>query len=231
MTTNGAIGAASIELAKSSWYREYSRSRPVPFGPERSLRMLDLDKPRNDNTTLILTPVKNAAFHLDAYFRNLGLLAFPKHKLSLGFLVGESDDGTYEKLLAHIEPIQHEYRRITVLRKDFSDDPDVPRSGAARHAFEAQGPRRKLMAKSRNFLLTALEDEQWVVWWDVDVNSFPPDVIQQMMRHDKDVMAADCYCRRPDGTEMPYDNNAWHETPQSREWMAARDPHELFLEG
>jgi hypothetical protein len=195
------------------------------------MRIINFDRSYHDNTTIILTPLKNASRHLDAYFENLNRFDFPKSKLSLGFLVGESDDGTYEKLMTHLIPIQDQYRRITVLRKDFPEDPDIPRSGAGRHAFEAQGPRRKLMAKSRNFLLSALDDEEWVVWWDVDVISFPTDIVKQMIQHDKDVLAANCYCRLSDGKDVPYDNNAWHETPQSREWMATRDPDELFVEG
>ncbi|KAI9597196.1 Anp1-domain-containing protein [Syncephalis fuscata] len=212
-------------------YQNTNESDKIFIEPERPLRLLDFDKLHNENTTLILTPLKNAARHLDAYFENLNRLDFPKQKLSLGFLVGDSNDGTYEKLMAHVEPIKHMYQRITVLRKDFPEDPSAPRSGIERHAFEAQGPRRKLMAKSRNFLLSALEDEQWIVWWDVDVIQFPTNIIQQLIRHDKDVLATNCYCKMPNGSEMAYDNNAWHETPQSREWMATRDPNELFVEG
>ena len=50
----------------------------------------------------------------------------------------------------------------------------------------AQLPRRRALAQARNYLLSrALDDEDYVVWIDVDVQSYPQDLLQVMLATNK----------------------------------------------
>ena len=59
-----------------------------------------------------------------------------------------------------------------------------------RHGFAAQGPRRKLMGKARNYLLSvAMKPEHaWVYWRDVDIKESAPSIIEDFVAHDRDVL-------------------------------------------
>ncbi|KAI8055922.1 Anp1-domain-containing protein [Syncephalis plumigaleata] len=152
-------------------------------------------------TLLVLTPLKNAVHLLDRYFELLDRMPMQNNYL-------------YSKL----QPIQHQYRYVTLLRRDFNYE--LPNE--QRKAFTEQQTRRSIMARVRNHLVMgALQDEHWVLWWDVDL----------MMIHDRDIVTANCYWKWIDGTMQPYDLNAWHETDESRHWAKSRPPNELFLEG
>ena len=59
-----------------------------------------------------------------------------------------------------------------------------------RHGFAAQGPRRKLMGKARNYLLSvAMKPEHaWVYWRDVDIKESAASIIEDFVAHDRDVL-------------------------------------------
>eukprot|EP01047_Picozoa_sp_COSAG01_P092596 COSAG01_NODE_23936_length_796_cov_1.591105_1_plen_126_part_10 len=45
----------------------------------------------------------------------------------------------------------------------------------------------------RNWLVvTALRDEEWALWLDADLWSYPPDLVQQMVATDKDFVVPHC---------------------------------------
>ncbi len=76
--------------------------------------------------------------------------------------------------------------------------------------------RRTILAKSRNHLLfAALENEDWVLWIDVDVIDYPSDVITRMLGTGKDIVHPHCVTR-PGGPT--FDWNAWRD--QGRQTMA-----------
>ena len=123
---------------------------------------------------LILTPVKEAAHHLDPYLAGLDRLTYPRTALSLGLLESDSRDRTLKLLSARLPRLREGFHRVTLLRHDFGFHmpPGVPRWAAA-HKLE----RWSVLARSRNRLLIgALADEDWVLWLDVDVIDDPPDV-------------------------------------------------------
>jgi hypothetical protein len=179
-------------------------------------------------TVLILTPVKNAAKHIPKYFDRLSQLTYPKHRISLGFLTSDSNDGTHELMTKMAKKVAHQYRHVSILKKDFHYQLD----NNARHGWEAQIPRRKIMSMSRNFLLTSsLKDEEWVVWWDVDVNKIPNTIIEDLMKWDKDVIQPNCYYKLDNGQDYPYDLNSWKETNASLEFQKDKKDDEIFFEG
>jgi hypothetical protein len=128
---------------------------------------------------LILTPVKDAAHHLDRYVAGLDRLTYPRAALSLGLLESDSRDSTFELLSSRLPRLRERFRRVTLLQHtfDFHMPPGVPR-WAASHQLK----RRTVLARSRNRLLSgALRDEDWVLWLDVDVVDYPPDVIERLL--------------------------------------------------
>ncbi|MEY2698269.1 MAG: hypothetical protein RL720_225 [Actinomycetota bacterium] len=155
---------------------------------------------------LILTPMKNATRHLDRYFRNLSQLEQDPATISLGFLVSDSTDGTLEALTEREPELRKKYRDVTITARDFGYA--VP-EGLTRWSNVVQPARRTVLAKSRNHLLfAALKDEDWALWIDVDVASYPADVVTQMWETGKSIIHPNCVFE-PGG--RAFDGNAWRQ--------------------
>ena len=91
-------------------------------------------------------------------------------------------------------------------RRDF--DYQVP-TGIHRGAEPIQAQRRAILAKSRNHLLAhALDDEEWVLWLDVDVIEYPPDIIERLLATAKDIVQPHCVL---DYRGPTFDKNAWRD--------------------
>jgi peptide chain release factor subunit 1 len=153
---------------------------------------------------LILTPVKDAARHLDRYAAGLDRLTYSRAALSLGLLESDSRDSTFELLSSRLPRLRERFRRVTLLQHDFDFHmpPDVPR-WAPSHQLQ----RRTVLARSRNRLLSgALADEDWVLWLDVDVIDYPPDVIERLLATGKQLVTPHCVIT-PGG--RTFDLNAW----------------------
>ena len=80
------------------------------------------------------------------------------------------------------------FGEISVIEKDFGQK--VTQDFESRHGFAAQAGRRKMMGLARNWLLTATlrPTHSWVYWRDADVETAPTTIIEDLMRHDKDVI-------------------------------------------
>ena len=155
---------------------------------------------------LVLTPVKNAAAHLDRYFAALERLTYPAERLSLGMLESDSDDGTYDAIAARLPALGSRYRRARCWKKDFGFR--IP-ARYPRWTPAFQVPRRTVISKSRNHLLFhALDDEDWVLWIDVDVVEYPPDVIERLLATGRDIVHPHCVRRYGGPT---FDLNAWRD--------------------
>ena len=154
---------------------------------------------------LILTPVKDARAHLDRYFRLMERLTYPSTLLSIGMLESDSADGTFEELKPRLARLT-QYRRASVWKRDFGFR--IP-AGMPRWAPVIQIPRRTILAKSRNRLLMhALEDEDWVLWIDVDLEDYPADIIERLLAYGKDILQPHCV-HAPGGAT--FDLNAWSQ--------------------
>jgi peptide chain release factor subunit 1 len=168
---------------------------------------------------LILTPVKDATSHLERYFANLGAIDYPREALSLGMIESDSQDDTWERLQGERGRLEEELRCVTLCRRDF--DYHIPR-GRSRWSADLQVDRRSALARSRNHLLSrALGDEEWVLWLDVDVIEYPPDIIRTLLGTGKDIVTPNCV-REPGGRS--YDRNAWRD-------RGRRHLHDLRNEG
>lgn len=165
-------------------------------------------------TVLVLTPVKQAAAHLPRYFEALSRLDYPADRLSIGVLEGDSTDGTYELIEERLPGLRARHRRVTLTRWDAGFQ--IP-GGVPRWAPPFQLPRRVVLAKARNRLLSAaLRDEDWVLWLDVDLEDYPADVLERLLAAGKDIVTPHCVLEWGGAT---FDWNAWRD--QGRERMDA----------
>jgi len=81
--------------------------------------------------------------------------------------------------------------------------------GIPRYEGIYQPARRAVLARARNHLLfRALDDEDWVLWLDVDVIDYPADIIEQLIAIDRDIVHPHCVL---DYGGRTFDQNAWRD--------------------
>jgi hypothetical protein len=150
--------------------------------------------------------VKDAAPFLSGYFGLLESLRYPRDLLSIGFLESDSIDGTFEALEERVRNLQTTFRRVGVWKRDFGYR---IRAGTERWAPHVQLMRRSVLARSRNHLLSrALTDEEWVLWIDVDVVEYPPDILERLLATGKSIVHPHCVL---DYGGPSFDRNAWRD--------------------
>jgi mannan polymerase II complex ANP1 subunit len=128
------------------------------------------------------------------FFSHLKNLTYPHNLIDLAFLVGDSKDNTIALLTEKLEELQadpdpkQQFGEISIMEKDFGQK--VNQDVESRHGFAAQASRRKSMAQARNWLLSAAlrPTHSWVYWRDVDVETAPFTILEDLMRHNKDVI-------------------------------------------
>lgn len=148
---------------------------------------------------LLCAPLRDAAPHLPMFFGHLKNLTYPHNLIDLAFLVGDSKDNTISLLTEKLEELQanpdpkQQFGEISIMEKDFGQK--VNQDVESRHGFAAQAGRRKSMAQARNWLLSAAlrPTHSWVYWRDVDVETAPFTILEDLMRHNKDVIVPSMY--------------------------------------
>lgn len=194
---------------------------------------------QRDERVLFLVPLRDAASHLDMFFGHMQNLTYPHRLIDLAFLVSDTTDNTLAKLHEHLgilqthpDPSMH-FGEIEIFERDFGQA--IGQGFSDRHGFEAQGPRRKLMARARNWLLfSALKPtHSWVYWRDADVQVVPPTILEDLMSHDKDVIVPNVWRPLPDwlGYEQPYDLNSWSESETGLQLAEQLDEDAVIVEG
>ncbi|EON60990.1 hypothetical protein W97_00200 [Coniosporium apollinis CBS 100218] len=173
------------------------------------------------------------------FFSHLRNLTYPHNLIDLAFLVGDSKDNTLQllsdllqELQDNVEPKQH-FGEISIMEKDFGQK--VNQDVESRHGFAAQASRRKSMAQARNWLLSAAlrPTHSWVYWRDVDVETAPFTILEDLMRHNKDVIVPNVWRPLPDwlGGEQPYDLNSWQESETALALADTLDEDAVIVEG
>ncbi|HVB65093.1 MAG TPA: hypothetical protein VNE17_10205 [Nitrolancea sp.] len=170
------------------------------------------DRPQAGDTTnpeptvLILTPLKNAASSIGRYVRLLQTLTYSHRKISLGFLESDSDDDTDDRVRAALAGLRREFAAAELWTHDFGFAlPD----GFQRWEPSIQRKRRAVLARSRNHLLFhALRDEEWVLWLDVDITFYPPDIIERLFASGGNIVQPHCVLEFGGAT---FDQNAWRD--------------------
>ncbi|CAO3411538.1 glycosyltransferase [Azospirillum largimobile] len=180
------------EMGKRLPVEDYRRAVRAPV-PAPAPAPAPATAAARQDSVLVLTPVKDAAAHLPRYLELLGRLDHDPSRLSLGFLEGDSRDGTHDWLAGRLPELRQRYRRVTLLRHDHGFRPDGPRWAPA-----IQRRRREVLARARNRLLSgALEDEDWVLWLDADLVDYPPDLLARLLAAGRDIVVP--HCVLPDG--------------------------------
>ena len=155
---------------------------------------------------LILTPVKDAADCVPDYCERVARLTYPHAAISLGLLESDSTDTTFQDVEQRLPMLRSRFRRVGLWKRDFGYQ--IP-PGLPRWAPEIQVERRTVLAKSRNHLLFhALDDEEWVLWLDVDVIEYPPDLIERLLAAGKDIVQPHCVLEYGGPT---FDCNGWRD--------------------
>ncbi|GAA5863146.1 hypothetical protein JCM3774_001436 [Rhodotorula dairenensis] len=217
-TAGGATGTSVPAIA-----HDLTRIRATAAGPAAGEKLL------------ILTPLKDASPWLDEYFENLARLNYPPNLVSLAFLVSDTTDDTVAKLhrrarrLAKLPKAQR-YDSITILEKDFHFN----LGSEVRHGFEGQPVRRSFIAKARNWLLTAALrwDHAWVLWLDVDVVRYDPNILSDLMSIDKDVVVPNTLWHLEQSWDFwGFDRNNFAETEESLRLLKKLGPDVMLVEG
>ncbi|GAA91534.1 aminonitrophenyl propanediol resistance protein [Aspergillus luchuensis IFO 4308] len=211
-----------------------------------TVRYYDLSKMQGSGSgwehgerVLMCTPLRDAASHLPMFFSHLRNLTYPHNLIDLAFLVSDSEDDTMEMLSSMLDDLQNDadpkmsFGEISVIQKDFGQQ--VQQDVESRHGFAAQASRRKLMAQARNWLLSATlrPTHSWVYWRDADVLTAPTTILEDLMRHDKDVIVPNVWRPLPDwlGGEQPYDLNSWQESETALALAETLDEDAVIVEG
>lgn len=219
-------GGRSLQLETVRYY-DLSDVQGTARGWEREERIL------------LCVPLRDAESHLAMFFLHLRNLTYPHHLIDLAFLVSDSKDRTLEVLTDSLEAIQSDedpkqpYGEISIMEKDFGQK--VNQDVESRHGFAAQAGRRKLMAQARNWLLSAAlrPYHSWVYWRDVDVETAPFTILEDLMRHNRDVIVPNVWRPLPDwlGGEQPYDLNSWQESETALALADTLDEDAVIVEG
>ncbi|KXJ95212.1 Anp1-domain-containing protein [Microdochium bolleyi] len=188
---------------------------------------------------LLCVPLRDAEQHMNMMFSHFRNFTYPHRLIDLAFLVSDSKDRTLEVLVERLEALQADedpdqpYGEISIIEKDFGQQ--VNQDVESRHGFAAQASRRKLMAQARNWLLSAAlrPYHSWVYWRDVDVETAPFTILEDLMRHNKDVIVPNVWRPLPDwlGGEQPYDLNSWQESETALALADTLDEDAVIVEG
>jgi len=157
-------------------------------------------------------------------------------------LVSDSTDDTLASLASELDRLQNKpdpklggpFHSVTIVKKDFGvqESNDVE----SRHSFKFQGPRRKAMGKARNYLLasTLKPDHSWVYWRDVDIVDCPKKIIEDFVKHDKDILVPNIWFHRYENDrdiEGKFDYNSWQESPEGLKLAASLPKDTVLAEG
>ncbi|PHH81551.1 hypothetical protein CDD82_523 [Ophiocordyceps australis] len=196
----------------------------------------------NNEHVLILTPMTR---FYQKYWTNLLQLTYPHDLITLGFIIPKTKEGNAATLALQDQiektqkrgPEKLRFKSIIILRQDF-EPALASQEESERHKMANQKARRAVMAKARNSLLfpTLGPATSWVLWLDSDVIETPPTLIQDMAKHDKAVMVANCFQRYTDDKtnkmmERPYDFNSWQDSDVAKSLADSMGPDDILLEG
>lgn len=155
---------------------------------------------------LVLTPIKDATECIRTYFSGVTALDYPRDRLSIGLLESDSQDGSYEAFRDALRGVEDQFAATGIWKRDFGVT--IP-EGRPRWDRSFQATRRKTLARSRNYLLSrALNDQDYVLWLDVDVVEYPTDVLQQLLAANVDIVHPHCVY---DYGGPTFDRNAWRD--------------------
>ncbi|KAF5100168.1 hypothetical protein D0Z00_001375 [Geotrichum galactomycetum] len=169
---------------------------------------------------------------------HLNNLTYPHELIDLAFLVSDSDDSTEVDLELGLRAALEDdkftrFHSIEIFEKDFGAI--IGQGFDDRHGVAVQGVRRKLMGRARNWLtsVSLKPYHSWVYWRDADIETSPTTIIEDLMKHDRDVIVPNVWRPLPDwlGSEQPYDLNSWQESEPGLELAKSLNEDDVIVEG
>ncbi|SAM00366.1 hypothetical protein [Absidia glauca] len=199
---------------------------------------------QNQERILVLTPLlkNDAVNHLERYFDLLDKSTYPNHLISIGLLIPSSSSSSateelVESLTKLVNRLQrrwfHAFHEITIYQRDFHFDFDPSTEQQQRDHFKLQPYRRSILARARNYLLSAAlqDDHSWVAWMNVDLLSYPATIFEDLIRHNVDVIVPNSLLHTDDGSFWAYERNNWQETDGSMRFQMSVGDDFVMLEG
>jgi glycosyltransferase involved in cell wall biosynthesis len=164
----------------------------------------------------VLTPCRNLADDLAQYFGLVDALDYPRDRLHLIVLEGDSTDDTRQMAEAMLAE-RDDYAGADLLRFDTGFHPGEGRRSRA----EIQRDRRGAIAACRNRLMQAAlqTDADYFLFIDVDMAEIPPDALRRALEFAAPVLMANCLLQN---TTAVFDLNAFRYTRPVSDRMAAR---------
>jgi len=165
----------------------------------------------SDDRVSILIPVKDAAPFLNRCMELLLSLDYPRDKLRVTFCEGDSRDDTLARLEEIVSRHKDDFASIRVTH--LSTGLLIDRAGRSKPKL--QKARRSALARVRNHLIDQglTDQDDWVLWIDVDVCDYPADVLKRLMAEREKVVVPDC--RRESGGPS-FDLNSFLEIEERK---------------
>ncbi|KAL8574250.1 hypothetical protein ACOMHN_065793 [Nucella lapillus] len=209
---------------------EFSKSdhiAPLDDSIMKKYQAYPAKKPKD--SILILTPVHDVEGKLKNFLRLLQSINYPHPLISIAFGEDSSHDNTLHTADAVAKHLRKSYAKVDVFH--FNLTGQVNGSWSNVHSKGNQFHRRRHLAQARNALLrSSLKRQDWVLWIDSDIAYLPPDIIQQLLSAEKDIVVPACvYVERK--RRRVFDKNTWRETDVSRAIQKSLSAGELMLEG
>lgn len=114
-------------------------------------------------------------------------LDFDGSCLSLALMEGDSVDGSFQALEQLQPRLARRFRRVALHRHHLHP------AGACGAPLATSNSRDQTvqLAEIRNRLLLAgLDDEDWVLWLDLDLGDYPADLLRQLLGASRDIVTA-----------------------------------------
>lgn len=193
---------------------------------------------QDEEFVLICIPLRNAEPVIPMMISHLKNLTYPHEFIDLAFLISDSDDSTEVDLKLGLRAALEDeklakFHSIEIFEKDFGAI--IGQGFDDRHGVAVQGVRRKLMGRARNWLtsVSLKPYHSWVYWRDADIETSPSTIIEDLMKHDRDVIVPNVWRPLPEwlGSEQPYDLNSWQESDPGLELAKTLDEDDVIVEG
>ncbi len=165
-----------------------------------------------DPNIAVFVPARDAEGDVPRCLELIGRLDIPQERLKLVFCEGDSADDTAGAIKRGLDALGSGYRGKMLLHHETGNR--VRRS--RRWDRRLQRVRRGGLARVRNHLVEAGldDDDDWVLWIDVDVCDYPGDIVARLLRARAKIVVPNCVLS-PGG--LSFDMNSFLEVDRERD--------------
>jgi len=174
------------------------------------VRAFDPDEPPN---VAIFIPVRDGAPFIEDNFNQIQALDYPRERLRLVYCEGDSTDDSRSILERLRDEHGRFYRGFDIL--SYSTGLTLQRRKRWKPKYQFK--RRSAIARARNALIRdgLTTEDEWVLWIDVDVCAFEPNILKTLLVDGAKIVTPNCVIRAGGPS---YDLNAFYEV--GKPWNA-----------